>query len=153
MGPSQNLIAEYNKIYPVWDEREKEMPGKAALLLVNTLLPTLSLDKLVLWTLTASAWISLSAPRQRLWFCLVFNGNSFPPPFLGFLLGKNRLSRDNFGSGPQSCSLLITKYLWAGVNLKKQLAIMSQVLTGRISLCYWANAFWELNDSLVITIR
>lgn len=48
MGPTQNLMAEYSKIYPVWDEREKEMPDKAALLLVNTLLPTFSLDKSVL---------------------------------------------------------------------------------------------------------
>lgn len=48
MGPSQNLIVEHNKIYPVRYEGEKEISGEAAQLLVNTLLPTLSLDKLVL---------------------------------------------------------------------------------------------------------
>lgn len=48
MGPSQNLTAEHNKIYPVWYEGEKEISGKAAQLLVNAPLPMLSLDKLVL---------------------------------------------------------------------------------------------------------
>lgn len=48
IGPSQHLTVEYNKIYPVQDEGEKEISGKAALLPVNTLLPTLSLEKLVL---------------------------------------------------------------------------------------------------------
>lgn len=48
MGPSQNLIAEHNKIYPVCYEGEKETSGEATQLLVNTLLPTPSLAKLVL---------------------------------------------------------------------------------------------------------
>lgn len=48
MGPSQNLIVEHNKIYPVPHEGEKEISGEAAQLLVNTLVPMLFLDKSVL---------------------------------------------------------------------------------------------------------
>lgn len=60
---SKHITEEHNKIYPACYTGEKEISCKAPQLLVNTLLPMLSLDKLVLWTVTISPWISLSIPR------------------------------------------------------------------------------------------
>lgn len=102
---------------------------------VNTLLPTLSPQ--LISPLNPDS-ISTNQPvhfkvKAKILFCVQWK--LFSQPFLSFLLRKNRLSRDNFGSGPQSCSLQITKYLWAGVHLKKQLVIISGVLAGRISPC------------------